>query len=84
METYRSAKKKIAKLLKNAKTGKVSTTTDGWTAGNHLAIIAITATWFTESFELKEIVLSFREVGVSHTGIPGRHYRIRDSKQDES
>ena len=55
-------------MFRTGACGKLSSTTDGWTSGNDKAVLAVSATWFTESFELKHAVLGFREVGTSHTG----------------
>lgn len=68
MDTYYKGKIKIKMMFEDDEVGGISTSTDGWAAGNHLAMIAVTATWYTQTFELIDIVLSFREVGVSHTG----------------
>lgn len=76
METYEKAKLKLKEMFENndekeeldAKPGKLSFTTDGWTSENHKAVIAVTASWFNGRFELIDVIISFREVGVSHSG----------------
>ncbi|CAN0591401.1 unnamed protein product, partial [Laminaria digitata] len=48
---------------------KVSLTCDGWTSGNEIPMMAVTAHWINEDWELKSACLSMSELTGSHTGI---------------
>lgn len=50
-------------------TGKISTTTDIWRSTNNYGIMTVTASWITQDFQLREIIIGFREIiGDVHTG----------------
>ncbi|CAN0288857.1 unnamed protein product, partial [Scytosiphon promiscuus] len=47
---------------------KVSLTCDGWTLGNEIPMMAVTAHWINKDWELKSACLSVFELTGSHTG----------------
>lgn len=64
---FNETKQQLAQqLAKNS--SKISFTTDGWTGKNSAQFIAVTATYITENFDFKNILLDFVEIRGSHTG----------------
>ena len=47
----------------------ISGTTDLWTSGNNLSMLALTITWLTRDFGINEVTLGFKELHGEHTGI---------------
>lgn len=65
---YFEQKRRLRDAFQMKDTGKLSATTYLWTSPNSFAIMAVTATWLTSNFRMKEVTLSFRELPVRHNG----------------
>ena len=48
--------------------GKISLAADTWTSPNKLAFLAIVAYWISDSWEMEEVLIGFKEIRGSHTG----------------
>lgn len=48
--------------------GFVSATTDLWTSGYNIAMIAVPVAWLTADFVMKEATIGFRELNGDHSG----------------
>ena len=68
VHTFDKCKTQLKNYFKNSKIGRPSATTDIWTSGNNLSIMAVTLSWLDEMFDMKEIVIGFREIDGNHTG----------------
>lgn len=66
---YHSEKKDIIEYFKRKSIGMISATTDLWTSGNNLTMMAVTVTWLTFDFTMKEVTLGFREMKGDHSGV---------------
>jgi len=66
---YISERKDIIQYFKRKSIGMVSATTDLWTSGNNLAMMAVTVTWLTFDFVMMEVTLGFRELQGDHSGV---------------
>ncbi len=65
-ERFIEEKEKLKNTFSNINS-KISFTLDGWTSPNNLSLIAITAHWISDSWEMKNCLLAIRELQ-SHTG----------------
>ena len=68
LETEVNMRAELKEYFQNKNIGIPSATTDLWTSGNHISIMAVTLSWIDDQFMLREIVIGFREVIGSHTG----------------
>ena len=68
LETEVNTRAELKEYFQNKNIGIPSATTDLWTSGNHISIMAVTLSWIDDQFMLREIVIGFREVIGSHTG----------------
>lgn len=68
MKKYYEEKILFKQAFQSKTIGKLSFTTDLWTSTNQFAIMAVTATWLTHDFQMKEAILAFREIKGSHCG----------------
>ena len=66
---YIAKRKDLIEYFKRKWIGKVSATTDLWTSGNNFSMMALTVTFLTYDFVMKEVTLGFRELKGEHTGI---------------
>ncbi len=66
---YLSERKYLVQYFKRKSIGMVSATTDLWTSGNNLAMMAVTVTWLTFDFVMMEVTLGFRELKGDHSGV---------------
>jgi len=48
--------------------GKISLAADTWTSPNKLAFLAIVAYWISDSWQMEEVLIGFKEIRGSHTG----------------
>jgi hypothetical protein len=64
-----SERKDLIQYFKRRSIGMVSATTDFWTSGNNLAMMAVTVTWLTFDFVMMEVTLGFRELMGDHSGV---------------
>jgi len=48
--------------------GKISLAADRWTLPNKLAFLAIVAYWISDSWQMEEVLIGFKEIRGSHTG----------------
>ncbi|CAI5531834.1 unnamed protein product [Closterium sp. Naga37s-1] len=55
-------------LVGDGMAGRMSLTFDIWTSENGLAFMGVTAHWITCDFQLRQVVLDFRQLKGSHTG----------------
>lgn len=58
----------IREELTEKENGKVSFTTDCWTSGNQLSFMAVTCSWLTEHFQMKQVCFALRHMKGKHTG----------------
>lgn len=65
---YYDTKKVLRQAFKSNCCGKLSFTTDLWTSQNNYAIMAVTATCLDQNFQMKEVILAFRELKGYHSG----------------
>ena len=68
LEIEVNTRAELKEYFQNKNIGIPSATTDLWTSGNHISIMAVTLSWIDDQFMLREIVIGFREVIGSHTG----------------
>lgn len=66
MKTYAESRAKIIKFLEGH---KVALTTDMWTSPKMIAFMGITVSLLTEKFEPVTIIIGFKHVLGSHTGV---------------
>lgn len=69
MAEYVKRKADVMACLHEKGNSKVSSTTDLWTSGNNYSMIAVTGTWITFNFEMREGILGFREMPGQHSGV---------------
>ena len=48
--------------------GKISLAADTWTSPNKLTFLAIVAYWISDSWQMEEVLIWFKEIRGSHTG----------------
>src|SRR5205085_3579262 len=47
---------------------KISIAADTWTSPNKIAFLAVVSYWITDDWELREVLLGFKQIRGAHTG----------------
>ena len=69
LREYAYNKTLIADFFCQRGNSKVSATTDLWTSPNHHAVMAVTVSLIDANWELREVVLAFKKIKGSHSGL---------------
>lgn len=68
LQNYRVKQEELKVYFRTAKIGRLSFSTDMWTAPNRHAMMSLTVSWLDEEFKLFDLILGFHEFQGPHTG----------------